>query len=130
MYEAPFTETGAGTMGQSVRRRDGASLNTALGLRFARTFETKRGEVTPEIRAAWGAQWLGQSQGVQAAFIGNPTSTYTAKSADQRYHSLLLDAGVSVRLSDSMSGNIRGGVELFRPGYSSQAVSVGLKYTF
>ena len=130
MYEAPFTETGAGTMGQSVRRRDGASLNTALGLRFARTFETKRGEVTPEIRAAWGAQWLGQSQGVQAAFIGNPTSTYTAKSADQRYNSLLLDAGVSVRLSDSMSGNIRGGVELFRPGYSSQAVSVGLKYTF
>ena len=130
LHEDSFQETGAGSLGQSLRSRDGASLNTTLGGRVSRPFETERGTITPELRAAWGAQWLGKSQHITAAFLGNPLSAYTAKTADQGYHSLLLDAGVSMRMSQSLSGSIRGGVELFRPGYASQAVSVGLKYTF
>jgi hypothetical protein len=57
-------------------------------------------------------------------------STYTAKTANQRYSSLLLDAGVSARLSQSLAASARFGVELFRPGYCGQAASLTLKYTF
>jgi autotransporter-associated beta strand protein len=129
-HEYAYHESGAGTLGQTFGSRQGAALNTTLGVRLARDFETERGVITPEIRAAWGAQWLGEPQYITAAFRGSPMSTYTAKTANQRYSSLLLDAGVTAHLSQSLTASARFGVELFRPGYCGQAASLTLKYTF
>jgi T5SS/PEP-CTERM-associated repeat protein/autotransporter-associated beta strand protein len=130
LHENGFTEKGAGTVGQSVRARDTQALNTVLGGHVSRTFETPMGDVTPEVRAAWSAQWLGDSQNIVATFIGSPSSTYQAKTKDQRYNSALVDLGVTVGLSDSLAATARVGVELFRPGYAAQAASVGLKLSF
>ena len=130
LHENGFTEKGAGTVGQSVRARDTYALNTVLGGHVSRTFETTVGTVTPEVRAAWSAQWLGDSQNIVATFIGSPSSAYRTKTKDQRYNSALVDLGVTVGLSDSLAGTARVGVELFRPGYAAQAASVGLKFSF
>jgi T5SS/PEP-CTERM-associated repeat protein/autotransporter-associated beta strand protein len=130
LHENGFTEKGAGTVGQSVRARDTYALNTVLGGHVSRTFETTVGTVTPEVRAAWSAQWLGDSQNIVATFIGSPSSAYRTKTKDQRYNSALVDLGVTVGLSDSLAATARVGVELFRPGYAAQAASVGLKFSF
>ncbi|EKO37882.1 MAG: autotransporter-associated beta strand repeat containing protein, partial [Solidesulfovibrio magneticus str. Maddingley MBC34] len=130
LHENAFKERGAGTLGQSVRARDTQALNTVLGARVARTFETPAGDVTPEVRLGWSAQWLGESQNIVASFIGSPGSAYQVKSANHAYHSALVDVGVSMRVSSKLTATARAGVELLRPGYESQAASIGLKYTF
>ncbi|UJX43073.1 autotransporter domain-containing protein [Desulfovibrio sp. JY] len=130
LHENGFAETGAGTLGQSIRPRNTEALNTVLGARLARTFETSAGDVTPEVRLGWSAQWLDASQNITASFIGASGSTYQVKSADHAYNSALVDIGVSMRVSPSLTATTRAGVELFRPGYESQAASVGLKYSF
>ena len=130
LHENAFKESGAGTLGQSVRARNTEALNTVLGARVARTFETPAGDVTPEVRVGWSAQWLGESQNIVASFIGSPGSAYQVKSTNHAYNSALVDIGVSMRVSSSLTATARAGVELLRPGYESQAASLGLKYTF
>jgi outer membrane autotransporter protein len=128
--EDAFSETGAGTVGQRIRARSNNALKSVVGARIFRTFETTHGTITPELRAAWGAQWLGESQGIVASFIGAPLSEYRAKTADHAYHSAILDAGVTMRMGKALSASARAGVELFRPGHQSQAASLGLLYSF
>ena len=130
-YQDGFRESRVGTLGQSVRERSAQALTTIFGGRVSRAFELEGGAVvTPEIRAAWSAEWLANPGYVTASFIGSPGSSYHAVTADQRYHAMLLDAGATVRLKDSLSFSARIGVELFRPGHEAQAASVGLKYSF
>jgi|GEM_PF-1223577 len=130
LHENAFKESGAGTLGQSVRARNTEALNTVLGARVARTFETPAGDVTPEVRVGWSAQWLGESQNIVASFIGSPGAAYQVTSTNHAYNSALVDVGVSMRVSSKLTATVRAGVELFRPGYASQAASIGLKYTF
>ncbi|MHC1712099.1 MAG: autotransporter domain-containing protein [Solidesulfovibrio sp.] len=125
-----FGETRAGTVGQRLQGRNNDAVTSVVGARVFRSFETTHGVITPELRAAWGAQWLGESQGITASFIGAPLSEYRAKTADHAYHAAILDAGVTMRMGKALSASARAGVELFRPGHESQAVSLGLLYSF
>lgn len=125
-----FSETGAGTVGQHVGARHNHSLRTVLGARVSRTFETAHGSITPELRAGWAAQWLDQSQGIDASFTGVPLSGYQARVSGHAYHAALIDAGVTMRVNEQLSASVRAGVELFRPKHESQAISIGLKYSF
>jgi autotransporter-associated beta strand protein len=126
-----FRESRVGTLGQSLRACDADTLNTTLGGRVARRFETASGAVfTPEVRAAWDAQWLSTPRYSTSSFIGAPGSGYHPATADQHYHSLLLDAGVTVRLKDRLSFSARAGMELFRLGHEARTASVGLGYSF
>lgn len=128
--QTPFRETRAGALGLAIRGRSDASLTTTLGGRIYRTFETPVGMVTPELRLAWGAQWLGEPRTISASFAGYPQSGFTTKTARHDFHSAILDAGLSVTMSRALSASARFGVELFRPGYTSQAASLSLKYSF
>jgi uncharacterized protein with beta-barrel porin domain len=128
--QTPFRETRAGALGLAIRGRSDASLTTTLGGRIYRNFETPVGMVTPELRLAWGAQWLGEPRTISASFVGYPQSGFTTKTARHDFHSAILDTGVSVAMSRSLSASARFGVELFRPGYTSQAASLSLKYSF
>ena len=128
--EDGFTETEAGTLGQRVQTRQHHSLQTMLGARVARNFETAHATITPELRVGWGAQWLDQSQGIESSFIGAPLSGYKASVSGHAYHAAVIDAGVSMRMTNTLSASIRAGLELFRPDHEAQAVSVGIKYAF
>jgi len=130
LSEGGFTETGAGTLGQRIGARQNQSLKTMIGARVSRTFETTYGSVTPELRAGWGAQWLDQSQSIDASFIGAPHSGYRARVSGHAYHAAVIDTGVNMRMTNNLSASIRAGLELFRPDHEAQAVSVGLKYSF
>ena len=125
-----FTESGAGTIGQRVGDRRNHSLKTVVGGRITRSFDTAAGVVTPELRLGWAAQWLDQTQGIDASFIGTPQSSYRARVSGHAYHAAVIDCGVSVAATENLSASIRAGIELFRPHHEAQAVSVGVKYSF
>ena len=98
---------------------------------MARTFETASGAtITPEVRVAWSAEWMGDAGYITSSFLGAPGSAYRTAAADQRYNAMLLDAGVTVRLRGRLSLTARAGTELLRPGHEAQAASVGIKFTF
>lgn len=130
-HEDGFRESRVGTLGQSLRERSADALTTIVGGRVSRTFETAGGlVVTPEIRAGWSAEWLSNPGYITASFLGSSASAYHAVTADQRYHSMLLDAGVTMRLQDRLSLSAKVGVKLFRPGHEAQAASIGFTYSF
>ena len=131
VHEDAFRESRVGTLGQSLRERKADALTTIVGGRVSRTFETAGGmSVTPEARAAWSSEWLSNPGYIGSSFIGVASSAYHAAPADQRYHSMLLDAGVTLRLKERLSFSAKVGVELFRSGHEAQAASVGLSYSF
>jgi len=125
-----FSDYGAGGFGLNVRQRADQSLNTTLGGRAFTTFETSLGALTPELRLAWGAQWLGAPRSIGASFDGAAGSGFTTKTAGQGYHSAIVDFGLDMALSERLSASARIGLELFRPGYQSQAATLGLRYEF
>lgn len=128
--EDGFTETGAGTIGQKIGARHNHALRSMVGARVTRSFDSKIGVITPELRVGWAAQWLHQDQGIDASFVGAPQSSYRARVSGHANHAAVIDAGVTVKVSEALSASVRGGVELFRPGHEAQALSVGLKYSF
>ena len=98
------------------------------GARITRSFDSKIGVITPELRAGWTAQWLDQDQGIDAAFIGS--SNYRARVSGHAYHAGVIDAGVTIKVNERFSASVRAGIELFRPNHEAQAISAGIKYTF
>jgi autotransporter-associated beta strand protein len=130
LRQNPYSESRAGALGLSINGRSDQSLTTTLGGRIFRKFETKIGAVTPEARLAWEGQWIGAPRSIFASFDGNSQSGFTTKTAFHNYNAALVDAGVSVAMSQSLCATVRVGVELFRPGYTSQAASLGIKYSF
>lgn len=125
-----FSEYGAGGFGLNVRQRADQTLNTTLGGRAFTTFKTACGALTPELRVAWGAQWLGAARAIGASFDGTGASGFTTKTADQGYHSAIVDFGMDMAMNERLSASARIGLEFFRPGYQSQAASLGLRYSF
>ncbi|MYL85333.1 autotransporter domain-containing protein [Desulfovibrio aerotolerans] len=125
-----YRETRAGGLGLRVNARSDNSLTTTLGGRVFRKFKTSFGAVTPEVRAVWGSQWLNSPRTITASFCGSPDSGFSTKTAGHGYNSAIVDAGVTANLGKSLSATGRVGLELFRPGYDSQAGSVSLKYSF
>jgi autotransporter-associated beta strand protein len=128
--QSAYSETRAGGLGLTVRGRADHALTTTLGGRIYRNFETKFGTVTPEIRLAWEAQWLGAPRTIDASFNGYAQSGFSTRTSRHDYNAALVDTGMSVSMSKTLSVSARFGVELFRPGYTAQAASVGLKYAF
>ncbi|TVM34496.1 autotransporter domain-containing protein [Oceanidesulfovibrio marinus] len=130
LHEDSFEEKDAGMVGQKVRARNTQSLNTELGARITRTFESEYGDITPELRMVWNAEWLDGGRSITSSFIGYSGGRYSAQLADQRYHAGLLDAGLTWAVTDRFSIVARTSVELFRPDHDSLAGSLRLQYTF
>ncbi|QJT10898.1 autotransporter domain-containing protein [Oceanidesulfovibrio marinus] len=130
LHEDSFEEKDAGLLGQHIRARNSQSLNTELGARITRTFESEYGDITPELRMVWNAEWLDGGRSITSSFIGYAGGRYSAQLADQRYHSGLLDAGLTWAVTDRFSIVARTSVELFRPDHDSLSGSLRLQYAF
>ncbi|WP_171268136.1 autotransporter domain-containing protein [Oceanidesulfovibrio marinus] len=130
LHEDSFEEKDAGLLGQHIRARNSQSLNTELGARITRTFESEYGDITPELRMVWNAEWLDGGRSISSSFIGYAGGRYSAQLADQRYRAGLLDAGLTWAVTDRFSIVARTSVELFRPDHDSLSGSLRLQYTF
>eukprot|EP01022_Parablepharisma_sp_SALTPOND_P013910 TRINITY_DN1869_c0_g1_i7.p1 TRINITY_DN1869_c0_g1~~TRINITY_DN1869_c0_g1_i7.p1 ORF type:complete len:1990 (+),score=315.55 TRINITY_DN1869_c0_g1_i7:2715-8684(+) len=130
LHENGFEESDAGMVGQNIRARDTQSLNTELGARLTRAFESDLGTITPELRMVWNAEWLDGGRSITSSFIGYAGGKYSARTADHRYHSGLLDAGLTWAVDDQFSVVAHTSVELFRPDHNSLSGSLRLQFSF
>jgi outer membrane autotransporter protein len=130
--DAPgFAETGDAELGLTVRGFSGNSLQSGLGAKVSGTFAAgEKTTITPELSVRWGHEFLDDSQNVKARFNGSPTSSFTAKTGEPVRDSMLVDAGVSVGVSDATKLYVRYSGQLFGQGTQSQAGAVGVRYEF
>jgi outer membrane autotransporter protein len=130
--DAPgFAETGDAELGLTVRGFSGNSLQSGLGAKVSGTFAAgEKTTITPELSVRWGHEFLDDSQNVKARFNGSPTSSFTAKTGEPVRDSMLVDAGVSVGVSDATKLYLRYSGQLFGQGTQSQAGAVGVRYEF
>jgi len=126
-----FAETGDAELGLTVRGFSGNSLKTGLGAKVSGTFTVgETTTVSPDVSLRWGHEFLNDSQNIKARFNGSPTSSFSAKTGDPARDSLLVDAGVSMGMSDSTKLYLRYSGQLFGQGSRSQAGAVGVRYEF
>lgn len=90
-----FTEDGAGALNLSVDEEQSSSLVTSLGLGAEKTYETARSDVTPKAKIAWRHQLLDADHQIDAAFVGNPVSTFTVRTEDSGRDSAVAGLGLS-----------------------------------
>jgi outer membrane autotransporter protein len=130
--DAPgFAETGDAELGLTVRGFSGNSLTSGLGAKVSGTFAAgEKTTITPELSVRWGHEFLDDSQNVKARFNGSPTSSFTAKTGEPVRDSMLVDAGVSVGVSDATKLYLRYSGQLLGQGTQSQAGAVGVRYEF
>lgn len=126
-----FAETGDAELGLTVQGFSGNSLKTGLGAKVSGTFAVgEKTTVSPDVSLRWGHEFFNDSQNVKARFNGSPASSFSAKTGDPARDSLLVDAGVSVGVSDSTKLYLRYSGQLFGQGSRSQAGAVGVRYEF
>jgi autotransporter-associated beta strand protein len=126
-----FSETGDAELGLSVRDFSGNSLKTGLGAKVSGTFTAgEKTTISPDVSLRWGHEFLDDSQNVKARFNGSPTSSFSAKTGDPARDNLLVDAGVSLGVSDSTKLYLRYSGQLLGQGTQTQAGAVGVRYEF
>jgi len=130
--DAPgFAETGDAELGLTVRGFSGNSLQSGLGAKVSGTFTAGTSTtISPDVSVRWGHEFLDDSQNVKARFNGSPTSSFTAKTGEPVRDSMLVDAGVSVGVSDSTKLYLRYSGQILGQGSQTQAGAVGVRYEF
>jgi outer membrane autotransporter protein len=126
-----FSETGDAELGLTVRAFSGNSLKSGLGAKVSGTFTVgEKTAISPDVSLRWGHEFLDDSQNVKARFNGSPTSSFSAKTGEPARDSLLVDAGVSLGVSDATKLYLRYSGQLLGQGVESQAGAVGVRYEF
>lgn len=129
LNEDSIEEDDAGQIGQKISARDTQSLNTELGARVTRAFETSVGTITPEVQVSWNAEWFDGGRSITSSFIGY-NGSYSVDTADNRYHAGQLDAGVTWGVSDSLNIMARTSVEFAREDHNAISGGLRLEYLF
>jgi outer membrane autotransporter protein len=126
-----FSETGDAELGLTVRAFSGNSLKSGLGAKVSGTFTAgEKTTISPDVSLRWGHEFLDDSQNVKARFNGSPTSSFSAKTGEPARDNLLVDAGVSLGVSDSTKLYLRYSGQLLGQGSQTQAGAVGVRYEF
>lgn len=105
------------------------SLRSTLGLKAATTWTVFGLAVKPEVRAQWKHEYLESTASVESRFEGTQR-LFTVDGPELGRDSLLVDAGVDVPVSDSLSVFAYYTGELARDNYSSNSVSGGFRVNF
>ncbi|QLA15562.1 autotransporter outer membrane beta-barrel domain-containing protein [Desulfolutivibrio sulfoxidireducens] len=118
-------------LGLTVSGFSGNSLKTGLGAKISGTFTA--GETTtisPDLALRWGHEFLDSGRNISARYNGSPTSGFTSRTGDPARDSLLVDAGVSLGVSESTKLYVRYSGEFLGQGTQTQAGAVGVRYEF
>jgi outer membrane autotransporter protein len=125
-----FTESDS-ELGLTVRGFLGNSLKSGLGAKVSGTFTVgEKTTVSPDVSLRWGHEFLDNSQNIKARYNGSPTSSFSAKTGEPTRDNLLVDAGVSVGVSDATKLYLRYSGQILGQGSQTQAGAVGVRYEF
>jgi outer membrane autotransporter protein len=104
-------------------------LQTGLGMRLSRPFQSGRAIILPQIYAFWQHEFANNSRGLDArlAQLGN-TFAFQTNSPSRDF--ALLGAGLAVGLRQNLTLRATYNAEVGRSGSTPHSVSAGLRYEF
>jgi outer membrane autotransporter protein len=99
-----FTETGAGTLNQSVGGINTNALRGILGSRLAQVWPTRSGTAfVPELRAAWMHEFLAPSSTLNAVFAPVGGGSFAAQGLNFGRDWALLGGGTQYVMNQNVS---------------------------
>uniref|UniRef100_UPI0029C84D22 autotransporter family protein n=1 Tax=uncultured Pseudodesulfovibrio sp. TaxID=2035858 RepID=UPI0029C84D22 len=106
-HQNGYTESGAGAANLTLPDVDSNFLESGLGLKLDRAWQTGFGQIIPEISASWMHEWLTQDKSLTVSMTGMPGTVFsqtTAQTARDAYRfgagvRLLHDKGMSLALN-------------------------------
>jgi outer membrane autotransporter protein len=124
-----FTEDGAGALNLDVASQSADSVQTGLGMRLSRPFQSGTTIILPQIYAFYQHEFANNSRGLDAR-LAQTGSTFGFQTGSPSRDFALLGAGLAVGLRQNLTLQANYNTEVGRSGYTPHMVSAGLRYEF
>ncbi len=124
-----FTESGAGALNLKVDGQSADSLQTGLGMRLSRPFQTGSMIMLPQIFAFYQHEFAYNSRGLDAR-LAQAGNAFALQTDSPSRNFALLGAGMALGLSKNLTLQANYNAEVGRGSYTPQMVSAGLRYEF
>lgn len=124
-----FTETGSVT-DLNVSGDSQESLRTDLGFRAWYTFQVGQIAIRPFLRAAWDHEYKESALPVTASLVNIPGTPVTVFGPSLGHDSAIVNAGVSVAWTPTISTYVSYDGQLGRGNFDSNGVSGGIRISF
>lgn len=129
VYLDGFTETGS-LSPLAYEDQSQESLRSNLGAKLSYSAMMGGMKVTPQVRVSWQHEFLDSTQSINSRFVPGNSPIFTVNGPEIGEDSALVSAGVSVQVTPALSVYAYYDGQLGRANYSSNSVTVGLKYDF
>jgi autotransporter-associated beta strand protein len=106
------------------------SLRTDLGLRAEYRIKAGGVELRPHVRAAWEHEYFYSALPIDARLANGAGDIFTVFGPSEGHDSLIINAGVSAKLTENLLLYIDYDAQVGRDHYASQAVVGGLRWSF
>ncbi len=124
-----FTETGADSLDLSVNSQTSESLQSTLGMRFSKKYETEKHIVTPYVSLGWRREFDDQSRPITAQFAGGGGTPFAVMTGSYARDGTVIGSGVSATLGKNMLGRFDWTSD-FRSHYQDTTVNATLRFRF
>lgn len=124
-----FTETGS-LSPLAYEDQSQESLRSNLGAKISYAAMMGGMKVTPQVRVSWQHEFLDSTQAINSQFIPGTSRLFTVNGPEIGRDSALVSAGLSLQVSPALSVYAYYDGQLGRSNYSSNSVTLGLKYDF
>ncbi|MFA5334462.1 MAG: autotransporter domain-containing protein [Candidatus Omnitrophota bacterium] len=123
-----YTETGADALNLAVKGENYDMLQSGLGMKLERTFETETGAIIPEIHARWLYDFIGDRQETTSVFSGGGGS-FATQGFDPAKNSL--NAGAKLTLATRNDWSIETNYDFeYKEDFTSHTGWADIKYRF
>ncbi|MBI9110569.1 autotransporter outer membrane beta-barrel domain-containing protein [Maridesulfovibrio ferrireducens] len=106
-HQDGYTESGAGSANLVMENIDSNFLESGLGVKFDRAWDTDFGQIIPEISAMWIHEWLSQDRNITTSMTGMPGTGFSQLTAETAKDSCRFGVGVRAVHEKGMSLTLR-----------------------
>lgn len=98
-----YTETGAGAANLKVKAENTHYLESGLGAKINRTWETDSWRIVPELSAMWMHEWVTQDNDITYSMTGMQNTSFDQTAATRANNTLCFGAGLTILSMDGQA---------------------------
>lgn len=106
-HQNGYTESGAGAANLTLPNVDSNFLESGIGVKADRAWETDFGQIIPELSVMWMHEWLTQDRGLTVSMTGMPGTVFSQTTAETARDSYRFGAGVRALNDNGLSFSMR-----------------------
>ena len=129
LKEDSFTETGAGGLNQTIKKRNTDALISELGLRITPVFQLGSGLLLPEASLAWNYDFDIDDRTIQSSLAGQPGTTFSIDGNSVEQSGAVVEVGVTYLGHNGFKPSLHYHGE-FRNGYTEHSIMGQLRWEF